>query len=311
MALPLLTTDQTSCYNSDGTLVDCSGLGQDASLLKVQIPASERFLLHGDLVTDTVTGAIWTQNANPAEFPLDWKEAHAYLDAMADTNCHGLKNWRLPPRKMLFALVSHDNINPSLPSGHPFKNVFFGNYWTADTCSRFTDQAWHIHLGGARVSRTRKQDAALVWPVSLIEKSKTGDGDRKERRFVTSGETVLDTETGLVWYQDANPAQRPLSWQQGLTFVKEINHSGAYGVSSWRMPNIRELESLVDLTVDSPALTDGHPFRHVQDVYWSSTTSVYETRYAWGLYFRDGMVGVGFKPNSGFAVWPVSSRQMP
>ena len=71
------------------------------------------------------------------------------------------------------------------------------------------------------------------------------------------------------------------------------------------MPNIRELESLVDLQADSPALPEGHPFTNVRDVYWSSTTSVYEARYAWALYSRDGMVGVGFKPDTGFHLWPV------
>lgn len=48
------------------------------------------------------------------------------------------------------------------------------------------------------------------------------------------------------------------------------------GHLDWRMPNIRELESLVDLCADSPALAPDHPFGNVREVYWSSTTSVYE-----------------------------------
>ena len=63
----------------------------------------------------------------------------------------------------------------------------------------------------------------------------------------------------------------------------------------------------MDLQADSPALSAGHPFTRVRDVYWSSTTSVYEARYAWALYTRDGMVGVGFKPDAGFCLWPVRS----
>lgn len=77
------------------------------------------------------------------------------------------------------------------------------------------------------------------------------------------------------------------------------------GHLDWRMPNIRELESLVDLCADSPALAPDHPFGNVREVYWSSTTSVYEPRYAWALYTRDGMVGVGFKPDAVFHLWPV------
>jgi hypothetical protein len=60
--------------------------------------------------------------------------------------------------------------------------------------------------------------------------------------------------------------------------------------------NIRELESLVDLNCHSPALESDHPFEHTAEGYWSATTSIYETRYAWVLYPRDGAVGVGYKP---------------
>jgi hypothetical protein len=77
------------------------------------------------------------------------------------------------------------------------------------------------------------------------------------------------------------------------------------GHCDWRLPNIRELESLVDLSAHSPALPIDHPFVSVQDTYWSSTNSVYEPRFAWALYTQDGIVGVAFKPGDGFFLWPV------
>jgi hypothetical protein len=49
-------------------------------------------------------------------------------------------------------------------------------------------------------------------------------------------------------------------------------------------------------------------FINVQNFYWSSTTSMYETRYAWALYMRDGAVGVGFKSLSEFYLWPVRNN---
>jgi hypothetical protein len=55
----------------------------------------------------------------------------------------------------------------------------------------------------------------------------------------------------------------------------------------------------------APTLPVAHPFISVQDFYWSSTTSMYETRYAWTLYMKDGGVGVGFKPLSDFYLFPV------
>ena len=56
-------------------------------------------------------------------------------------------------------------INPSLPTGAPFENVFAGYYWTATTCSRFKNQAWYIHLGGGRIYRGMKYGSYMVWPV--------------------------------------------------------------------------------------------------------------------------------------------------
>ncbi|MGM0404194.1 MAG: DUF1566 domain-containing protein, partial [Thermodesulfobacteriota bacterium] len=75
--------------------------------------------------------------------------------------------------------------------------------------------------------------------------------------------------------------------------------------SDWRMPGIREIESLTDLGRHSPALPEAHPFSDVSDFYWSATTSMYEQRYAWTFYMKDGAVGVGFKENPEFSLWPV------
>jgi len=73
----------------------------------------------------------------------------------------------------------------------------------------------------------------------------------------------------------------------------------------WRLPNINELESLVDASRDSPALPEGHPFKNAREAYWSSTTSFYETDWAYCLYLHKGAVGVGHKPGAEFSVWAV------
>lgn len=152
----------------------------------------------------------------------------------------------------------------------------------------------------AAASRAQKQESSLLWPVCFPQE----DTAPADARFSVAGATVRDTLTGLVWSLDAFPAGRPLPWQEALRLIDELNKA-PQGPDDWRMPNIRELESLVDLSADSPALPAGHPFLNVRDVYWSSTTSLYEPRYAWALYAQDGIVGVGFKPDAGFHLWPV------
>jgi hypothetical protein len=77
------------------------------------------------------------------------------------------------------------------------------------------------------------------------------------------------------------------------------------GFADWRLPGVRELESLVDEKAHSPALPAGHPFSDPPQGCWTSTTSIYEASYAWVVYFREGAVGVGFKRKADFGLWPV------
>ena len=71
-------------------------------------------------------------------------------------------------------------------------------------------------------------------------------------RFSDNGDgTVLDTLTGLVWLKDAGCLGTAF-WSEGLTAVNQLA-SGACGLSDgsvagmWRMPNVVELESLIDV----------------------------------------------------------------
>jgi hypothetical protein len=301
-----LETDQVHCYAEDGRTISCAQTGQDGAFQNRQLRSFEnRFKIIDDVVRDNLTGAFWTRNANLAQFPLSWHEAQDFLADMCRRNAAGRNDWQLPPRRVLFALVSHQHINPVLPPNHPFDNVFPGYYWSADTCARLPDQAWYVHLGGGRIPRGMKHGAYMVWPVSLGQMKTSGGELPAKNRFEADDTRVLDTHTGLIWSRDADPIGRPLAWQEALEALGTINRREPGGHGTWRLPNIRELESLVDLKSHSPALADGHPFHNLRDGYWSATSSVYEPRYAWVLYGRDGMVGVGFKPGADFFLWPV------
>ena len=124
-------------------------------------------------------------------------------------------------------------------------------------------------------------------------------------RFTSVSGLVSDHHTGLMWLQ--NPGGAALSWAQALESIFQLNNRQAHGFDDWRLPNIRELESLVALDRHSPALDPSAGFAGVGRFYWSATTSVYTPSYAWALYTQDGMVGVGYKPNPEFGVWPVRS----
>ncbi len=80
-----------------------------------------------------------------------------------------------------------------------------------------------------------------------------------------------------------------------LTYANQLS-SGQCGLtdgsiaSQWRMPNINELESLVDILRSNPALSAGNPFTNVANSYWSSTS--YQAAFgasAMVIRFTDGL----------------------
>jgi hypothetical protein len=73
----------------------------------------------------------------------------------------------------------------------------------------------------------------------------------------------------------------------------------------WRLPNVRELHSLVDYGESSPAIPAGHPFSGVQsDEYWSSTSFAHFAVSAWYVALDFAFVFNAGKGYS-FYVWPV------
>jgi hypothetical protein len=173
---------------------------------------------------------------------------------------------------------------------------------------------WPVRSGlnGLKATPRSGQDTCYSGTGKVIPCSASGqDGALKigmpwpKPRFVARQETVLDKLTGLVWTKIADLTSKTVDWQSALDTIKRLNDDRAFGYSDWHLPNIRELESLIDAGSHSPALPRGHFFKQVQEFYWSSTTSTYDPRYAWVLYMEDGSVGVGFKPNSNCFVWAV------
>ena len=296
----ILETDQKNCFDEVGNRIECRDTLQDAGYKRRESYLSKRFSVCNHIVEDKWTGLIWHHNANLAEFPLTWKEAFDFVQEVNNSKTSNLINWRLPTRSELFSLISHQYINPSLPEPHPFKNVFNGYYWTQTECSRLPDQAWYIHFGGGRVYRGMKHGSYMVWPVTgtnVEEKS-------VDNRFHKNSDFIYDATTKRTWLNEKELTQGAVTWKEAINFVKKINTKKA-GFSDWRLPNIRELESLVDTTQHSPAFATGCSFDKIQEGYWSSTTSLYEPKYAWVLYTMDGAIGVGFKPHAEFFILPV------
>lgn len=126
--------------------------------------------------------------------------------------------------------------------------------------------------------------------------------------------TVTDHLTRLVWTSDATtpgpaaciPSYVMMHWQDALDYVACLNTNSYLGHNDWRLPNINELESLVDAGHSYPNTQE---FYNVQaSYYWSSTTSAEDTSRAWFMYMRDGHVNSFIKSDISF-VWPVRAGQ--
>lgn len=108
--------------------------------------------------------------------------------------------------------------------------------------------------------------------------------------------SVTDTLTGLTWLKDAGCLGSDV-WSKALTAVNQLA-SGTCGLSDhsaagdWRLPNINELESLIDVSAANPAMSAGNPFANVSGgVYWSSTSyygGVGGSDKAWTIRLSDG-----------------------
>lgn len=306
----VIGSGQTGCWDSDGAPVDCAGTGQDGELRPGMAWPKPRFDHRGPVVVDLLTGLTWLRDANIFEWPLDWETAHEAIADLAAEEHSGYDDWRLPARRDLWSLVSFASAKPALPEGHPFRNVFLGWYWTANTAARNPDYAWAVHITGGRVFFEAKERYALTWPCRGANRLTTGfaeDGAHRQsdHRFTADGSEVLDRATGLRWTRKADLCNGPVGWDEALRAVRDLNKTPG-SATGWRLPSITELESLLDFTRSDPAFQSDHPFAGIGHGYWSSTSSAFETDWAMVLHLSRGAIGVGIKRDPRYLVWPVS-----
>jgi hypothetical protein len=136
-------------------------------------------------------------------------------------------------------------------------------------------------------------------------------------RFITGTDNnsncVTDRLTGLMWLK--NPIVTPRNWTNAINYCEALDGTeGRGGFSDWRLPNFRELLSLIDARYINPALpntfgaaqlTDDDPFVGIQsDAYWSSTTFAGGVDNARIVNIGSGLMNCDYK-TLGRYVWPV------
>jgi hypothetical protein len=117
-----------------------------------------------------------------------------------------------------------------------------------------------------------------------------------EGRFMDNGDgTVTDTCTGLMWQKDTPDMNGSgvigdgdcLTVQEALGYCEDLDFAGH---DDWRLPNVRELQSIVDHERNDPAIDP--IFKAEPKWYWSSTSYARRHDMAWFVDFSYGYSSV-------------------
>jgi hypothetical protein len=292
--------------------------------------------------TDTVTGTV-RYNGNPVAgarvllFSTNWNrfDQTAVTSSTGTYSFSGLSTMGNVPADWLIWVMKADyGFYPSVGSGAAVmrcgQNAFLQGYNTGGvgldvTAIHFVSLP-NASLTGADFNAFDHNNApvALARTGQVTSYAPGDDGDLQKgvawptARFMDNQDgTVTDHLTGLIWLKNAatfSPTTFPLA-------LAEVNQlaSGTNGLTDgskagdWRLPNLNELESLVDVSASHPALSVGNPFTNVSSgIYWSATgytgiswgsVTAWAIRLSDGRYINDGISNVEASSNNG--VWAV------
>ena len=248
-------------------------------------------------VTDNVTDLVWAQDVSEAS--MTWEEAIEYCENL---ELGGYDDWRLPTVKELWSLRNFSQ-------GWPWIDTDFFNLVSDGTDAR----QQHSWSSNAYLVEDEYQNEQVVGSPSFIVNDWTGhikamSGSRFVRAvrgdttygindFIDNDDsTITDNATGLMWSKD--DSGEGMDWEAALAYAEGSEYAG---YDDWRLPNIKELQTIADYSGAFPAM-DASVFNLTEltnimgqtdyPFYWSSTSNPVEagdgevetgTVYAWAL----------------------------
>lgn len=163
------------------------------------------------------------------------------------------------------------------------QKVFVG----ADTISTVSINATDLIL----TEKGRERQKQLK---SQKEKSNNDNGISKKHKVYmskfyrddTKG-VVIDPTFKLMW-QDRDKVYIA-DYKGAKSYCEKLSYAG---YSDWRLPTIKELQSIVDYSKHSPALNRAFKYYSADNTYcWSSTIDAMDSSNAWDIYFSNGSAG--------------------
>lgn len=305
---PIVGTNQTKYYNNTSEIispvVDGPFYGQNANY-PGNVP---KYTKNGDgTVSDLVTGLMWQQTPDKnGDKKIDVNDKVSFDEALAGTSNYklgGYTDWRLPTIKELYSLILFSGLDVSgrENAAVPFidTNYFDFGYGDMNAGERMIDAQFVSStcyvdftmkraktVFGVNFADGRIKGYGLTKPMGLEQKKfyrlyVRGNAEYGQNKFVDNGNgTITDFATKLMWMQD--DSSNGMNWQDALSYAENITFAG---YSDWRLPDAKELESIVDYS-RSPSTTNSAAidplFRCSKIIneagkddypcYWSSTT---------------------------------------
>lgn len=224
-------------------------------------------------ITDRVTGLMW-QKVDAGEFTWDSSVTRA-----ASVTTGGYSDWRLPtPTELMSIMLYNGGGSPALnTSFFPSNPAGAAEYWwTSDLYGTDATRVWCVNAGGGLGPKPKAETigagGTLRYHARYVRGARPGNG----HNYVNNLDgTITDTDTGLMW---AQVPSTPVNWQGALAYAENL---ALAGFTDWRVPNIKELQTLTDYTLATAttAATALAPLNRVlfptlttpATAYWSST----------------------------------------
>ena len=151
-------------------------------------------------------------------------------------------------------------------------------------------------------NKHRKYLMTLIFLLAVVGTTQAAD----RFTYSTDGSEVTDSRTGLIWRRCAEG----MTWSGGTCTgtAAQYTHQEALqqakAQTKWRLPNIKELSSIVDLNSSNPAAHLISFPKTPSDLFWSSSpnadVNVNALGYAWGVNFSDGVVDTDYRVSNNY-----------
>jgi len=255
LTYPVSPSGQTNCYNNTAQITAPAPgepfYGQDAQFQTKTF----NFTDNGDgTVTDNNTGLTWQQT--PGSMRMSWSQAKSYCDSL---ELGGQSDWRMPTLKELYSISD-------LSTGWPYLNTtyfklstttvskdeqYWGeNYYVGVTVEGGSNAAFGVNYGTGHI---KAYPATQTGPMAKLVRAVRGN-TYGTNQFVANGNgTISDQATGLMWPQADSGSS--MNWEDALALAQTRNATNYLGYSDWRLPNVKELQSIVDYS-RSPSATN-------------------------------------------------------